>query len=161
MLTKWVHIGLLSQLLWIAACKPDLAHSHRNLERLCIEVLDALRQQDGDALRALMVTREEHRDLLWQQLPSSQHFEFDYVRSLNERNSSKAIRNALNDYGGADFEFVSIEFTEPSEQYDGFTLHFGAQLMVRRASDGEEGILPILDVVLEYDGRWKLMNYDE
>jgi hypothetical protein len=33
--------------------------------------------------------------------------------------------------------------------------------MVRRVSDGEEGVLPILDVVVEYGGRWKLLNYDE
>jgi hypothetical protein len=108
-----------------------------------------------------MVTREEHETLLWDQLPSRKHFNFEYVRALNERNSAKALQNAIDEFGGGDFEFVSIEFTEPSEEYDGFNLHFGARMTVRRRSDGEEGALPILDVILEYGGRWKLMNYDE
>jgi len=142
-------------------CSPTLSNSRGSLEELCDAVLVALAQQDRDALWALLVTREEHETLLWEQLPSRNHFPFDYVRALNERNSGEAVDNALSKYGGLNFNFVSIEFTEPSEEYDGFTLHFGARLTVRRPDTDEEGILPILDVILELGGRWKLMNYQE
>jgi hypothetical protein len=110
---------------------------------------------------ALMVTREEHETLLWEQLPESNHLPFSYARDLNERNSGKAITAALDRYGGTEFEFISVEFMGEPEVYEGFTLHFGAVLTARRVSDGVEGTLPIFDVVLEYGGRWKLMNYDE
>jgi hypothetical protein len=131
------------------------------MEALCTAVLEALEREDRDALWALMVTREEHETLLWDQLPSRNYFSFEYVRDLNERNSRKALENALRRWGGADFEFVSLEFTEPAEEYEDFTLYLGAELTVRRISDGEEGILPILDVLVEYGGRWKLLNYYE
>lgn len=138
-----------------------LSNSFDTPEALVQAVLDALEKEDRDALWALMVTREEHEDLLWEQLPESNHLPFDYARQLNERNSNKGIGQAISRYGGNEFELISIEFTDPPEQYEGFTLYFGTVLTVRRASDGEEGTLPILDVVLEYDGRWKLMNYND
>ena len=56
---------------------------------------------------------------------------------------------------------MSLEFKEPAEEYDGFTLYLGAELTVRRKSDGEQRILPILDVLVDYGGRWKLLNIDE
>jgi hypothetical protein len=124
-------------------------------------VLDALERRDRDALESLLVTSEEHRTLLWEQLPESNHLTFNYAWQLNKRNSGKAITEAISRFGGTHYEFVSLDFAEPAEVYDGFTLHLGARLTVRRVSDGAEGTLPILDVLLEYGGRWKLMNYDE
>ena len=59
------------------------------------------------------------------------------------------------------FELLGVEFTDPPEVYETFTWHFGPRLRVRRLSDGREGELPILDVVLERNGRWKLMNFEE
>ncbi len=144
-----------------SCARSPLSNSFENPEALAQAVLDALQREDRDALRALMVTREEHENLLWEQLPESNHLPFDYARQLNERNSNKGIGQAISRYGGNEFELISIEFTGPPEQYGGFTLHFGTVLTVRRVSDGEEGTLPILEVILEYDGRWKLMNYDE
>jgi hypothetical protein len=161
--------GRLTVLLIIAAVSvfsatcvnSPLSNSFASPEALAEAVLQALEDEDRDALMALMVTRQEHQNLLWDQLPESNHLPFDYARELNERNTGKAITAALDNYSGTEFEFISIEFTGESEVYEGFTLHFGAVLTVRRASDGVEGTLPILDVVLEYGGRWKLMNYDE
>jgi hypothetical protein len=145
----------------ISCESSPLSNSFSSAEALAEAVLDALDQEDRDAMLALMVTREEHLDVLWEQLPERNHLSFDYVRLLNERNSNKGIREAISRFGGTKFELLSIEFTKPSEVYEGYTLHLGTVLTVRRVSDGLEGELPILDVVLEYGGRWKLMNYEE
>jgi len=153
-------VGILF-LVALVGCEPELGGSHDSPESLARAVLEALEARDRAAMEALWVTADEHRELLWDQLPESNDLPFDYARSLNERNTRKGIRNAIERFGGWSLELVSIEFTEPPERYDGFTLHFGTRLIVRRANDGEEGELPILDVVLERDGRWKLMNYDE
>lgn len=145
-----------------ASCNHSpLSNSFRGPEALARAVLGALEQEDREAMLALMVTSEEHLELLWDRLPESNHLPFDYARQLNERNSGKALTAAISKYGGNRFEFVSLEFTEPVEEYEGFKLHLGAVLKVRRMSDGVEGTLPILDVLLEYGGRWKLMNYAE
>jgi hypothetical protein len=144
------------------SCDTDpLTNSFRSSDALVNAVLDALERQDRDALESLLVTSEEHRTLLWEQLPESNDLTFNYARQLNERNSGKAITEAISSFGGTRYEFVSLDFAETAEAYDGFTLHMGARLTVRRVSDGAEGTLPILDVFLEYGGRWKLMNYDE
>jgi len=150
-------------LIWLisSACAPNLSNSHRSLEDLIQAALDALERQDQEALWALLVTREEHQDLLWDQLPSRRAFTFDYVRSLNERNSREGIESALREFGGSRFSLVSVEFTEPTEDYEGFRLHLGARVTVKRAGNGVEGVLPIFDVILEYGGRWKLMNYEQ
>ena len=147
---------------WSMSCdRSPLSNSYGSIEALGEAVLNALELEDTEALLALMVTSNEHESLLWDQLPESNHLTFEYARQLNERNSGKAVTNAIANFGGNEFELVSIEFSEDAEQYEGFTLHFGAVLKVRRVSDGLEGNLPILDVVLEYADRWKLMNYDE
>ena len=93
----WARLGFLWSSCWVVACTPHLANSHRSVEDLCIAVLDALQRDDKDALLALMVTKDEHENLLWDQLPSRKHLEFEYVRSLNERNSAKALENATTD----------------------------------------------------------------
>jgi hypothetical protein len=86
---------------------------------------------------------------------------FAFARDLNERNTRKGLNQALADFGGQRFELIDIEFADDSEHYDGFSIHFVQRLVVRRVSDGREGTLDILDVMVERAGRWKLMNYDE
>jgi hypothetical protein len=73
----------------------------------------------------------------------------------------EGLTRALDRYGGEADELIEIEFTDSPEVYETFTLHFGARLRVRRTSDGREGGLPILDVGLERNGRWKLMNFEK
>jgi hypothetical protein len=138
-----------------------LSHSKGSPEELVETVLAALETRDRAALEALLVTREEHRDLLWDELPERTYMSFEVARELNERNTRDGLTQALDRYGGQEFELIEIEFTDPPEVYETFTWHFGPRVRVRRVSDGREGELPILDVVLERNGRWKLMNFEE
>lgn len=142
-----------------AAATPELAHAYPSKEALARAVLHGLENADTAGLVALRVTRDEHRDLLWAELPESRDTPFEFAWGLNQSHSRKALRAALARYAGTPFELLDVEFTEPDEVYDGFTLHFGARLHVRRSSDGRVGDLEILDVMLERNGAWKLMNY--
>jgi hypothetical protein len=156
-----VTAALVALAIFSAGCGRGLSNSYDSPEALARAVLDALESKDRVALEALWVTRAEHRELLWDQLPESKSLPFEYARRINEINSRKGIENAIHRYGGQRFELISIEFSRPAEKYDGFTVHFGTRLRVRRAKDGREGELPILDVVLEHHGRWKLMNFED
>ena len=147
--------------LMLGCASSSLSNSFSSPEELAQAVLDALADKDEDALWALIITPEEHHDLLWDQLPESRTYSFEYAREWSERNSRKGLRNALKRFGGTRFELTKVEFTEESEEYDDFTVFFGTKLHVRRVSDGRTGTLPILDVMVVYDGRWKLMNYEE
>lgn len=138
-----------------------LSHSKGSAEELAQAVLDGLEARDRAALEELLVTREEHRELLWDELPERTYLSFEVARELNERNTRKGLARALDRFGGEAYELIDLEFTDPPEVYETFTWHFGPRLRVRRVSDGREGELPILDVVLERNGRWKLMNFEE
>lgn len=141
--------------------RTPLTNSFPSADALGRAVVAAVESRDREALEGFLVSREEHRELLWDQLPESDDLPFDYARSLNMHNTQKGLDRAFRDHAGSELEFLRLEFTEPDEVYENFKLHFGARLWVRRVSDGEEGYLPILDVVLEYGGRWKPMNYSE
>jgi hypothetical protein len=157
-------MGLASLVICLSlACGGDagLDHSKGSPEELAEAVLAALETRDREALEALLVTREEHRQLLWDELPERTYMSFESARELNERNTREGLARALDRHGGQSYELIDIEFTDPPEVYETFTWHFGPRLRVRRVSDGREGELPILDVVLERNGRWKLMNFEE
>jgi len=147
----------------LAACQSHTGfeHGYGSPATLAEAVLNGIAERDRPALEALLVTRAEHEDLLWDQLPESRDVSFIFARDLNERNSRKGLERALATFGGQRFELVRIDLTDDAEQYDGFTVHYVDRLVVRRVSDGREGTLDILDVVVEYGGRWKLMNYEE
>lgn len=135
------------------------SNSYDSREELVQTALDALERQDEAALWALIVTPEEHEQLLWEDLPESKTYSFEYVRQWSERNSRKGLRNTLARFGGIGFELIDIEFTEPTEEYPEFTVYLGAKLHVRRKDNGATGILPLLDVLVERKGQWKLMNF--
>lgn len=116
---------------------------------------------DGDALNRLRVTRQEHLALFWPELPESDDTPFDFAWQLNDDRSRQGVSQAMAQFGGEEFELVELTFTEPPEIYPGFTVHFGAQLRARRVADGRVGYLPILDVVVERRGLWKLLNVRE
>jgi len=131
-------------------------------ERAAIQAaLDALAERDRAAMEALLLTREEHRSLVWDSLPEKTYFSFDYVRELNERNTEKAITRALERYGGQAFELLEVRYEKDAETYGDVTLHRGAKIRVRRNPDGREGEIDLVDVLLERNGGWKLMNYVE
>lgn len=138
-----------------------MAHARESPEAVARAVLDAIERRDEAKLRRLLVSGEEHRNLLWPHLPERETLPFDYVRQLNMHNTTEGIEEALRTYGGAEFELLRVEFRREPEHYDDFTLHKGARVWVRRASDGEEGYIEILDVLVEWNGRWKPFNYAE
>ncbi|HKK07310.1 MAG TPA: hypothetical protein VKA44_00345 [Gemmatimonadota bacterium] len=151
-------------LLALTACRKaeadsGLSNAYSSRDALIEAVLDGLQRKDRDFLDSLRVTRQEHRDLLWDELPERRSFSFQYAWDLNQRHSEKGLTQALGSYGGLDLEPVSVEYGEPDEEYPDFTLHLGTVITVRRKSDGKTGRLRFLDVLLEKDGAWKLLNY--
>ncbi|MCL7972446.1 MAG: DUF2950 domain-containing protein [marine benthic group bacterium] len=141
--------------------RSGLAGAFPSPEAATQAALDALGAGDREAMEALLLTREEHRNLIWDQLPEREYFSFDYVRFLNEKNSGKALSQALGRYRGSELELLSLSFEKESETYSDFVLHRGAKLTVRRPSDGREGELQLVDVFVERNGGWKIMNYVE
>lgn len=138
-----------------------MARAKESPEAVARAVLDAIERKSARGMRQLLVTRDEHRAFLWPHLPERGTLPFGYVRKLNRHNTEEGIDKALRKWGGAELELVRVEFLREAEQYDDFTLHRGARVWVRRASDGELGYIETLDVLVEWNGRWKPFNYRE
>ena len=138
-----------------------MARAKESPEAVARAVLDAIERRSERGLRKLLVTREEHRALLWPHLPERGTLPFGYVRKLNRHNTTEGVDAALRKYGGAELNLIRVEFHREPEHYEDFTLHRGARVWVRRSSDGEEGYIETLDVLVEWNGRWKPFNYRE
>lgn len=144
-----------------ASSAPDMEGAHASAEALVEAALEAVARGDRMAMESLLVTRDEHHDLLWSALPESEHLSFEYARWLNEHNTGKALDRALERFGGEEFRLQRIEYTKGTETYPGFSLHRGAKLVVERVSDGAEGELTLVDVLVERPEGWKLLDYEE
>jgi hypothetical protein len=130
-------------------------------EALAEAALKALETADDDALDALRVTRDEYESLLWPALPDRNYVPFDFVWSLTGPRSRKGRQEVMGEYGGLPLELVRVDLGEEIEAYDEFTLYREARMVVRRRDNGAEGMIPLMDVVVEMDGAWKFLNFGE
>lgn len=153
-------VGMLSACSDLAEASP-LAHAYASPEALADAALAALAERDDVALRQLMITREEYETLLWPSMPDREHMPFDFVWSVTGPRSRKARREALERFGGLSMALVDLELGDEVERYEDFALYKGATMTVRRGDTGEEGRLPMIDVLVEMGGGWKFMNYVE
>jgi len=144
-----------------AEAPSRLPDSFSSRDALIGAVLEALANKDEAALVGFMVTREDWEQLLWPEMPDRETTPFEFVWGMSSTNSRKGRAQAVAEYGGMSYVPISVSFTKEPEIYSSFTLHKGAQVVVRLPATGEQGVLPIFDVFVEYEGRWKLMNYDE
>ena len=140
---------------WAAGCSSDIAadsplqNARRSPEALAEAALAALAERDEEALSALMITREEYETLLWPSMPDRDHMPFAFVWSVTGPRSRKARREALDRFGGLPMELVRVEFEGDVERYETFALHRDGRMTVRRLDTGEEGSLPLMDVLVE------------
>ena len=144
-----------------AAAESPLAGAYASKEALVERAVEALERHDTTAMRALRITREEYETLLWPEMPDSEQMPFEFVWSVTEPRSRKALREVMGKLGGVPHEVLSIEFDGEPEVYESFRLHRDAVVTARRGDTGEVGRLTFFDVFGEYRGTWKLMDFDE
>jgi hypothetical protein len=143
------------------ALASPLTNASSSPEALAEKALEALAAGDDEGLVRLMVTREEYEALLWPELPDRNHVPFEFVWSLTGPRSRKARREVMGEYGDLPLELVGVDLGEKIEEYEGFTLYQEARMTVRRTDTGAEGLIPLMDVVVEMGGGWKFLNFGE
>jgi hypothetical protein len=142
-----------------AVASSPLSNAYRSPEALAEAAVAALVSRDEAALTALAIGREEYETLLWPELPDGQHVTFDFVWGMSHPRTRKAQRKHLRTYEGIPLEVVRVELGEEKEVYESFALHKDSRLFVRNTDTGEEGQLPLMDVLVEMDGAWKFLNF--
>lgn len=143
------------------ATGSPLSNARKSPEALARSALAAVAVEDHDALNQLLITREEYETLLWPVMPDRHQMTFAFVWGMTAPRSRKGRREVMNDYRGLPLELVSVELGEEKEEYEAFTLWKDARMTVRRTDTGEEGVFPLMDVLVEMDGGWKFMNFRE
>jgi len=150
----------------VSACSGQgetspLGNSRPSPEALGKAALEALTSMDEDALAGLMVTRQEYESLLWPSLPDRDYMPFDFVWSLTGPRSRKARQESLVELGGVELHLVRVDLGEDIESYGSFTLYREARMTVRRGDTGEEGLIALMDVLVQMGGGWKFLNFAE
>ena len=153
--------GLVTSACSGAAASSPLTNVKGSKEAVARAAFAALEARDAGALQALRITRNEYESLLWPEMPDREQMPFDFAWSMNDAVSRKGLRQALERWGGLGLELVSFEFEEEPEVYASFTLHRGAKVVARRRDTGESGVIASFDVLIEFAGGWKLMDFDE
>jgi hypothetical protein len=145
----------------LAAGSP-LSNAYKSPKALAEAALEAIAAGDEEALQELLITREEYETLVWPVLPDSRgSATFDFVWGISSPRNRKGRREVLADFGGMPLELVSVDPGDEIEAYDEFVLYKEAILTVRRTDTGQEGRMGFMDVLIEMDGGWKLMNFNE
>jgi hypothetical protein len=142
-----------------AVASSPLENAYASPEALAEAAITALVAHDEEALAALAIGRDEYETLLWPELPDGQHVTFEFVWGMSQPRTRKARRNQLRTYEGIPLEVVRVELGEEKEVYDSFTLHKDSRLWVRNTESGEEGLIPLMDVLVEMGGAWKFLNF--
>lgn len=142
------------------AANSPLDGARSSPEALARTALESLRDEDAEALRTLLVSRDEYEELLWPSLPDRNHVPFEFIWSITSPRSSKALRYSMAEYGGRDLELVRVELGDDVEAYDTFVLHKDVSMILRDKETGHEGPV-LMDVLVEMKGGWKFLNFDE
>lgn len=143
------------------ATGSPLANARKSPEALAEAALAAVAVEDHEALNALLITRDEYEELLWPVLPDRHQVTFEFVWGMSAPRSRKGRREVVNEYRGLPLELVEVELGEETEAYDEFILYKDARMRVRNRETGEEGLFPLMDVLIHMDGGWKFMNFRE
>jgi hypothetical protein len=132
-----------------------------SLEELSQEVLVKLYEKDIKSLENLAVTREEFKKHVWPEMQWSKpevNMPFDYYWKDIHQKSTWALRKALVEYGGENYNLIRVYFAKGVRKYKNFRLHRDTRLIVKNKT-GEEKELNILGSILEMNGSYKILSY--
>lgn len=131
-----------------------------SLDALGERVVDALRRKDVAALRALTVTRGEHRAVMFPGMRADQGAGADFYYDNMAAGSWKDLARALAELGGKPLELRAVrERAEEAERRGEVVIHRGIELRVREG--GQERSLALVGGVVELRGAFKITRYRE
>lgn len=160
------HIFLIGLLVYsgLVGCEKLVwEHSLDSPDQLGLAVVDALNQENIEALNRLRVQRQAYLDWIWPAFPASRppnNFPGDFAWSNLNRKCNTGMKKWIARYGGHNLKFVSIRFDQRRETYDGFQLLRGTILTLQN-SVGEKRELKILGSVVVKEDRYKLLSYKD
>jgi hypothetical protein len=129
-----------------------------SLDELGRRVVEALGRGDSAGLRALAITRSEHRDIVFPGMAADPGAGADFYYDNMAAGSLRDLARAQAELGGKRLEFRSLRAKgEEAERRGEVVIHRGVELRV--AVDGQERVLGLLGGVVELRGAFKITRY--
>jgi hypothetical protein len=151
----------LAWLLTAPACAARVGDAAPSLEALAGSVLEAFEQRDAARLRALAITEQEFRDVVYPELPASKperNLSVEFVWNDLQVKSDAALTASLREHGGRPLTLVGVRFAGDTSQYRSFLVRREAVLTVSDGKSGTETIR-LFASIFEQDGRYKVFSY--
>ena len=143
-------------------CRPTAIHdAEGSPEALARAVLQAIERGDAVRLRAVALSDEEFRAVVWPELPAARperNLPLAYVWNDLRMKSEIALRRTMASRAGQPLELVRVRFPGGTTQYRTYLVHRHAVLTVRGA-DGVREDVRLFGSVFEQNGRFKVFSY--
>ncbi len=142
---------------------PGLTNAGASMKDLCARMLDALHQKDRETLRAISITEEEYRHIIWPQLPISKikqwQSRYDFVWGQHMMKSGSCLEDLLVGYGGKHYSLVDVRIVEDVTDYEDYRVHRDARVIVTDDT-GRKRELNLFGSIVEMHGQYKIMSYN-
>ncbi len=117
-----------------------------------------------DKLLSLCVTEQEYRDVVWANLDSSETSQpampLERAWSWVVRDTEKAANRYIGEFGGRELQLTKITPPQRVREYPKMKVHRAMRISVTVDGSLEEE-WRLLNVVLEYQGWFKVITYND
>lgn len=146
-----------------SACGPrvQLAQTLESPDAVAHAVVLGLTARDAGALRAIALTEDEFRRLVWPKLPTSRperNIPWDYVWKDLAGKSRMQLQARLNEWHDRGFTVVGVSYAGETTDYETFRVHRATEVTLRD-SDGHETKGRLFGSLIEQHGRYKVFSY--
>jgi len=134
-----------------------------SLDALGRSIVWTLHHGNIDSLRALCVSEDEFREILWREFPQSRPatgLQWEDAWTFLYARQRAGTNHAMREYGGHPYQFLRFEPGESTGVYKNFKLHSGL-VMVTRDDTGNVQKWRWLRGVAERRGRFKIYSTED
>ncbi|MCB9357839.1 MAG: hypothetical protein H6508_08390 [Calditrichaeota bacterium] len=143
--------------------EPPLPHMQPSMQALAATVVQAVADSNVDLLYDLVVTKDEYRDVVWVNLDSVEirGLLLEEVWGWNARDSDKAIARMVGDFAHKEFQMMRLDPPRDTRVRNEIKVHRGNWIHIQERDAPEEDTWRMINVVLEYQGWFKVITYDD
>lgn len=144
-----------------ASSEKALANTLESPEAVARAVVKGLSERNLEGLRALALTRDEFKVLVWPKLPASRperNLPMDYVWDELAAKSDASLRARLAGWQDRGFTLVSLEFKGTVTDHSTYIVHRETVLTLRDR-DGREEAGRLFGSIIQQGSRFKVFSY--
>lgn len=144
--------------------KAPLPNMFPSLDALAAAVVAAVQDSSTEKLLSFCVTEQEYRDIVWANLDSSETSQpampVERAWSWVVRDSEKAAQRYVAEFGGRELQMTKTTPPQRVREYEKMKVHRAMRISVAVGGAAEEE-WRLLNVVLEYQGWFKVITYND